>query len=89
MLECKFEIKENRLVKKSNGEAIPDDEPVFVLRARDVLAIALLASYYDLSMEQGCNSYHMDMLRRTTEAFVQFASDHPERMKQPSVTRGI
>jgi hypothetical protein len=89
MLECKFEIKDNKLVKKSNGEAIPEDEPVFILRGRDHLAVSLLQCYYSLSVQDGCNDYHMEMLLRSIKGFQDFADKHPERMKQPSITRGV
>lgn len=75
--------------KRSNGERIPDDEPVFLLRARDHLALATLVDYRRRSLVDGCNDYHFEHLDKDIEAFQRFALEHPERMKQPSVTRGI
>lgn len=76
------------IVKTSNGEAIPEDEPLFLLRARDNLAVKLIEAYFALSYEAGCNEYHFKKLDTVLEEFVQFAKNHPERMKQPSITRG-
>lgn len=76
------------IVKRSNGEVIPLDEPLFLLRARDRLALRLLEEYKRLSREDGCNDYHFEHLDKDIEAFRRFREEHPERMKQPSITRG-
>jgi hypothetical protein len=89
MNDTKFEIKDNRLVKKSNGEAIPDDEPTFILRGRDNLAIPLLKIYHQLCEVSGCTDYQLSMNDQTLGNFENFACDFPERMKQPGVTRGL
>lgn len=88
-LDGKFSIDGERIIKTSNGEAIPDDEPVFLLRARDHLAIALLNCYWIISAVDKCNDYHMKALGDTLREFDKFKAEHPERMKQPSITRGL
>jgi hypothetical protein len=77
------------LVKKSNGEAIPDDEPVFILRARDHNAVAALLLYKDVCIEDGCNDYQMDGVNLAIKLFGDFANQHPDKMKQPGITRGV
>lgn len=84
----KFEIKDGQVVKISNGEVIPPDEPLFLLRARDRLALPLLHIYEQLSEVDGCNEYHFLKLGEAIQEFEKFALDYPGRMKQPSVTRG-
>jgi len=76
------------IVKRSNGELVPEDEPLFLLRARDRLAVRMLLVYEALSKEDGCNDFHFEHLDKDIEAFKIFREEHPERMKQPSVTRG-
>lgn len=44
--EPKYGISDGRIVNRRPGEAIPDDEPVFVLRAKDRLAIRALTAYF-------------------------------------------
>ena len=89
VIDGKFGIDEQyRIVKLSNGEPIPDDEPLFLLRGRDRLAIRTLRFYHDESREDGCNDYHFSALDPAVETFRKFAQEHPERMKQPSITRG-
>jgi len=76
------------IVKLSNGEIVPEDEPLFLIRARDRLAVAALEAYRVLSQEDGCIDYHFEHLDKDIEAFKRFREEHPERMKQPSITRG-
>ncbi len=77
------------LIKRSNEEPVPEDEPIFILRGRDHLAVEVLKCYRALSISDGCNDFHMDGLQAQIALFVDFAKDHPERMKQPGVTRGV
>jgi hypothetical protein len=77
------------LVKMSNGEAIPEDEPIFILRGRDVLAVQTLAYYLEISAEHGCNDYHQQKVSEAIERFTSYEIDHPDVMKTPSVTRGL
>jgi hypothetical protein len=87
-LDEKFHIEGDQIIKTANGEAIPEDEPVFLIRARDRLAIAALLHYRDISQQDGCNDYHFSHLDKDIQAFREFRDKHPERMKQPSITRG-
>lgn len=77
------------LVKISNGEAVPEDEPVFILRARDRNAVDLLAVYRELCAQDKCNDYQMTGIEGAIARFMDFAERHPEKMKQPGITRGI
>ena len=76
------------IVKLSNGEVVPEDEPLFLLRARDRLATQVLLFYRKISEADGCNDFHFEHLDKDIEAFQRFRTEHPERMKQPSITRG-
>jgi hypothetical protein len=68
-----------QLVNRATGEAIPDDEPVFVFRARDKHAAMALAAYHNLCADQA----HRDIVQKRIEDFVRFANAHPDRMKEP------
>jgi hypothetical protein len=71
------------------GEPIPDDEPLFLLRGRDELAVSLLSEYLTLAKITDCTEYHIDGVKQIIERFMEFAAKHPERMKQPGITRGL
>lgn len=68
-----------RLTNRATGKPIPDDEPVFILRAKDVNALHALRGYV-LMLEDDA---HITAVHQRIEAFEAFAAAHPERMKQP------
>lgn len=86
----KWHIDENfQIIKTSNGQPInTEEEPLFLLRGRDNLAIRLLEAYRFLAIEDGCHQDFLEALDRTRLRFIQFAESHPEKMKQPGITHG-
>jgi hypothetical protein len=76
------------LIKISNEEPIPEEEPVFILRARDTLAISTLEHYAGMSNDDGCTNDHLRGMGCVIRAFKAFKSNYAERMKQPGCTRG-
>jgi len=88
-IDSKFAVStDGKIFKKSNNEIIPDDEPLFLLRGRDLLAPKFFQAYLDISRRAGCNLYHFTKLGETIENFIKFKKEHPERMKMPSITEG-
>ncbi len=77
------------IVKTSNGDPIPDDEPLILFRARDRNAVLMLLEYRRLCVADGCNDFQLDGIDDRIAAFVEFKTAHPERMKQPGITRGL
>ncbi len=77
------------LVKMSNGEAIPEDEPIHVFRARDACALEALRVYLEISKEAGCNDYQIDGVKAQIARFEAWAQAHPQKMKLPGITRGV
>lgn len=71
--------KDGRIVNRATGKPIPDDEPIFILRAKDYLATAALQAYLD----QIEDPEHAAAVQKRIDAFDDFAEAHPERMKQP------
>src|SRR5690349_952879 len=80
---------EPTLVKSRTSVAIPEDEPLILFRARDRNAIRMLLFYRDLCIDDGCTPEHIAGIDNRLAAFEQFAREHPERMKQPGITRGL
>ncbi len=88
-IDSKFAVStDGKIYKKSNDEIVPDDEPLFLLRGRDVLAVELLHAYLAISQKANCKGYHFFKLGETVAGFLKFRKDHPERMKIPSITEG-
>ena len=66
---------------------IPDDEPVFLIRAQDRVAVALLDRYAMLAEAAGSPPRHLTGTREAIERFVAWQSEHPDRVKTPGVPR--
>jgi len=77
--EPKYGIRDNRLYNRSSGEFIPEDEPVFIFRARDVHAFSILAHYGN----EVCNPAHAAAILARVNDFKRFWNNNPDRMKEP------
>ncbi len=71
--------KDGRIVNRATGKPIPDDEPIFILRAKDMNATHALHAYWESLDDEA----HAAEVEARMEAFDAFAEAHPERMKQP------
>jgi hypothetical protein len=81
----KFYIENNRLVGQSGP--VPEDEPLFILRAQDVNAIRVLEYYQDIAEGSGALTDHLVSIDRRITEFHGFSLSHPERMKIPDTDR--
>lgn len=72
--------KDGRIVVRATGKPIPDDEPIFILRARDLSAEGALETYFQ-SIDMG--TPHEHAVRLVIRAFEAFAAKHKDRMKEP------
>lgn len=88
MKNSRFHIENNQLIKTSNGQPVPDDEPTFILRGRDHLAIATLRRYTVLAIEDDCNNEFIDSICKVIQEFEKFSEQASDKMKQPGITRG-
>ncbi len=87
-VDGKFSTDGTGLFNTVSGERIPDDEPLFILRARDHHALAAIHAYQGVC-EPECNGLHLAGIQQVREKFCRFAAEHPERMKQPGATRHL
>jgi len=79
MHERKYKILENRLVRRSDSVPVPDDEPLFILRAQDRNALATLMTYVSICV----NLEHRRNVMKTVNDFTNFRNNNPEKMKEP------
>jgi hypothetical protein len=77
------------LVKIPTGVPIPEEEPIFIFRARDWNALKGIQAYREICIADGCNDHQMRMADEAIQRFSKFAEEHPDQMKQPGVTRGL
>mgnify|MGYP000577875052 CR=1 FL=1 len=75
--ETKYIAMNDRLYNRASGDPIPDDEPVFILRGRDIHAAYAIELYSEL-----CENYdHANTVRERASHFRNFAHKHPLYIK--------
>ena len=79
MIERKYKIEDGRLVRRADGVPVPEDEPLFIFRAKDTNSLSVLISYQMICKDLN----HRAHIKKSIEAFQKFAKDHPERMRDP------
>ena len=67
------------LVNRSTGVGIPDDEPIFILRAKDKHAIETLR-FYSTMVESNTLTGSID---ERILCFIEFSHRNTDRMKEP------
>lgn len=77
--ERKYKIKDGRLVKRSNEVAIPEDEPCFVLRAKDRKALLALVAY-NMVLD---NLAQKEAVMKSINDFRSFQEQNPDKMGEP------
>lgn len=87
-IDPKYSITGDLEIVNLTGVPIPDDEPLILFRARDRNALKMLYFYRRLCEADGCTDFHMTGTWNRIEAFEKFREEHPERMKQPGITKG-
>jgi hypothetical protein len=89
-IDGKYEVTpDGKIRNRVSGEPIPDDEPLFLLRARDQLALMCLQDYLFSCESKHCKPSHLAGIREMIAKFARFAADHTDRMKQPGVTGDV
>jgi hypothetical protein len=62
---------------------VPDDEPIFILRAQDAASVGTLQHYAQLCSEWGSPPTHIDNAHRVTERFDEWQQAHGPQVKAP------
>jgi hypothetical protein len=87
-IDGKFSTDGTRVFNTVSGIDIPEDEPLFIPRARDRNALFALREYLQACRFQ-CNDLHLAGIIQTIAKFESFRLHHPELMKQPGITRHL
>ncbi len=81
----KFKFENGQFVNRISGEAIPDDEPVIIFRARDRHAVEVLKHYLGLATDP----HHREAICDRINEFQKWRHVNESRMKEPGITRHI
>lgn len=71
------------LVNRETGEEIPQDEPIFILRGRDLMASSTIRDYHLRCETSGCQTAHIHAIEASLNRFAIFQHEKPERMRFP------
>jgi hypothetical protein len=86
VIDEKFVVVDNRIVKRTTGEEVPETEPTILFRGRDRLALPMLEFYRSLCEEDGATDFQMQSINRMIARFKKYAEKNP--VKQPGITEG-
>jgi len=81
--EPKYQTKGDQIINRQSGDAIPEDEPIFILRARDRHAAGLLRLYATLCQDP----VHQDAVFVRALQFHNWALSHPDRVREPNTSK--
>jgi len=81
----KFAFRDGQFVNRVSGEAIPLDEPVIIFRARDNHSIPILREYLTMANDP----HHRLAIQDRLAEFASWRAVHPDRVKEPGITRHI
>ena len=68
---------------KEKFSQIPDDEPVFILRGQDLLALETVRHWMILARRAGVNAEKMRAVELHHDAILNFRIGNPNRVKVP------
>lgn len=75
-----FKIVDGDLVSKTDDVEVPEGEPVFILRARDLKVLSTIRCYQSLFAPTSDN---WKVIQEVLDDFNEFRQKFPERMKEP------
>ena len=75
----KYDIEDGKLVNAATREPIPDDEPIFILRAKDKWAKRAVENYKTMCQDPEQRS----SVNVRLGEFIDFSIDNKDRMKEP------
>lgn len=70
-------------IMTEHGDPGRDGEPVFILRAKDVLAPMAIRAYMDLCVAAGCDEKHLEGITAQLEEFASWAEANKGRLTIP------
>ena len=76
-------ITSGPIVNRLKNEPIPDDEPLLLLRGRDLLAPEAMDYYLKLREDRGADPIAQSRLREDIEQMRLWQSQHSDRTRMP------
>jgi hypothetical protein len=77
--ERKYDAVDGRIVNRVTGKPIPDDEPIFILRAKDVRSTVALLAYQDMCEDET----HKSIITQRIDDFACWQDENSEQVREP------
>lgn len=71
--------KDKKIIEDSEREGIP----IFVLTAKDLLALPALSAYIQKCQREKCKFLHVDGIADRMREFISWKIKNPDKMKMP------
>lgn len=78
MNDTKYTIVNGKLWHREGNYAVPDEEPIVVLRGKDPVALRLIAMY----LECGPDESHRASMENNLRLFAEYQQKYPQRTRQ-------
>lgn len=75
----KYDVVDGKIVNRTTGKAIPEDEPIFILRAQDLHFVTAMEFYASCCRDRE----HQAAVKNISLAGQSFRGQHIDRMKEP------
>ena len=86
-LDGKYSITQgaskSSIVNTATGKPIPDDEPVFILRAKDSAVLETLGHYKSITRLMGASEEFLTHIEQIIIRFAEWEDDNNHLMKVP------
>jgi hypothetical protein len=87
-IDAKHHIDGDKLIKTTNGQEIPLNEPTILFRGRDFLALPMLRFYMILCEMNFATDFQLDTMKDMIGEFEKFKTENSKTMKMPGITLG-
>lgn len=69
-----------KIINRETGISIPSDEPVFIVRAKDLYALAIIKAYANISVGE-----HVEKMQPVIDAFESWRAENEDKVKHPTL----
>jgi len=77
--ERKYDSIDGKIVNRSTGKPIPDDEPIMIFRAKDRKTIGMLIAYAAMCEDEN----HIEVIKGKLDDFIEWQENNQDIVKEP------
>jgi hypothetical protein len=77
--ERKYDAVDGKIVNRATGKPIPDDEPIFIFRAKDQISLVALVAYSNMCSDD----LHRKVILGRLQDFIAWQEANLDKVKEP------